>query len=509
MTLSIEEMATFCKKKGFVYPSSEIYGGFAGFFDYGPLGVELKNNLKTSWWNCFVKSQDNIVGIDGSIVSPQKVWEASGHLESFADVLIECQKCHSRHRADLLIEEQFKLNVEGKSVKEINQIVKKKGVICPECKSKKFGEGSAFNLMFETRIGAKDDGKNVAYLRGETAQIIFTNFKNVIDTNRLKLPFGIAQTGKAFRNEISPREFLFRVREFELMELEFFTHPQKVNACPLINRYLNKQLNVFSAKDQKGKKKHRKIKVKDLLKLKINKWHAYWLVKQCLWFVDELGVNPNNLRIREHLPEELSHYAQSCFDIEYNFPMGWREAHGNADRGQFDLTQHQKHSGKKLEYFDEETKQKVVPHVAAEPSQGVGRAFLVALFEAYHDDKKRGNIVLKLPPQIAPYFCAVFPLVKNKPPLVKKARKIYEELKECFACFYDEVGSVGRRYSRQDEIGTPICLTLDFQSLEDDTITLRDRDTTHQIRVSISQLKNALFKFNLGKKLEGLGQVIK
>ena len=497
MAITIEEMATFCKKKGFVYQNSEIYGGLAGFFDFGPLGVELNNKIKQSWWKHFVQDEDSIYGIDGSFLSSSKVWEASGHVDSFADVLIECKKCNARHRADHLIEEQHNINLEGKPVNEFDKVIKEKGLKCPKCGSEEFGECSKFNLMFKTFIGPKENDESLAYLRGETAQIIFANFRNVVDTSRVKLPFGIAQTGKAFRNEISPREFLFRVREFEQMEIEFFTDPKKTNDCKLIDSYLDLKLNVYSAKNQETGKNHKKITVKELLKLKINKWQAYWLVRQYLWFTEELKINPDNLRVREHMVEELAHYAKGCFDLDYNFPMGWKEIYGNADRGQFDLTQHQTHSKKKMDYYDEETKEKFVPAVASEPSQGVGRAFLVVMFDSYFKDETRGNVVLKLSKKIAPFFCAVFPLVKNKPELVAKAEEVYKEIKSCYPCFYDASGSVGRRYARADEIGTPYCITVDFDSLEDDSVTLRDRNSTKQERIKVSELKDKLFSYFL------------
>lgn len=503
MTLSIEEMATFCKKKGFVYPSSEIYGGLAGFFDFGPLGVELNNNIKNTWWKIFVQDNDNIVGIDGSIVSPFKVWKASGHVDSFADLFVECKKCNSRQRADHLVEDQLDVKVEGRPLSEIKKALQE--VKCPNCGNQEFSKPTHFNLMFKTMVGPKDDQESLAFLRPETAQTIFASFKNVIDTSRVKLPFGIAQIGKAFRNEISPREFLFRVREFEQMEIEFFTHPDKSNECHLVDLYLDQEINVLSAKDQEVGNKHQKITVKELLDFNSNKWQVYWLIKQFKWYTD-LGVNPDNLRVREHLQEEMAHYAKSCFDLEYNFPMGWKEIYGNADRGQFDLTQHQEHSGKKMDFFDEQSGEKVIPRVAAEPSQGVGRAFLVFMYDAFVDDKERGNVVLKLHPKLAPFYCAVFPLVKNKAEVVAKAEEVYEGLKSCYSCFWDGGGSVGRRYSRMDEIGTPICCTVDFQSLEDDTITLRDRNTTKQIRVKINELKDVLFRFYQGEKFGTLGR---
>jgi len=493
MTLNIEEMAVFCKKKGFAYPSSEIYGGLAGFFDFGPLGVEVNNNIKRTWWKQFVQDNENVVGIDGSIVSPFKVWKASGHVDSFADTFVECKKCHSRQRADHLLDEQHHLSIEGKTLEEIKTVIDDKGLKCPICEHKEFSSPTKFNLMFKTFVGPKEDQESIAFLRAETAQIIFTCFKNVVDTSRVKLPFGIAQVGKAFRNEISPREFLFRVREFEQMEMEFFVHPDKVNNCPLIEQFLKVKLNMYSAEQQEKKQEHSTITVADLLKKKINHWQAYWLTQQYLWFTS-LGISPEHLRVREHLPEELAHYAKACFDLEFKFPFGWREIYGNADRAQFDLTQHQNHSKKSMEYFDEESGQKIIPQVASEPSQGVGRAFLAFMYEAYHDDKQRGNIVLKLHPKLAPYYCAVFPLAKNKPEIVAKAEEVYKLLKSAYTAMYDESGSVGRRYARADEIGIKYCMTIDFDSLTDDCVTIRDRDTTKQERVKISKLKERLFE---------------
>jgi glycyl-tRNA synthetase len=502
MTLNIEEMATFCKKKGFVFPNSEIYGGLSGFFDFGPLGVELNNKIKQTWWKRFVQDRDDVVGIDGSIVSSKDVWKASGHIDSFADVLIECRKCNARHRADHLIEDQHDLNVEGKSLEYFNAIVKEKGLKCPKCQSEEFGECSQFNLMFKTFVGPKEDDESVAYLRGETAQIIFTNFKNVIDTTRVKLPFGIAQIGKAFRNEISPREFLFRVREFEQMEIEFFTHPGKADDCPLLKPYLDLELNVYSAENQEKGEEQTKITVQELLDSAINKWQAYWLVQEYLWFTEDLGMNPENLRVREHTKEELAHYAKACFDLDYNFPMGWKEIYGLADRGQFDLTQHKEHSGKNLEYFDEQTQEKIIPRVAAEPSQGVGRAFLALMFDSYKtrtDEKGKEIVVLNFSPKISPFFCAVFPLVKNKEIITKKAKEVYQQIKTSYSCYYDESAAVGRRYARADEVGVNYCITIDFDTLEDNCVTIRDRNTTKQERIKISELNNKLFNLYFAK----------
>ncbi len=440
--VTLEEFTAFCKKKGFVYPNSEIYGGLAGFFDYGPLGTELKNNIKREWWKTFVQSRDDVVGIDGAIISSAKVWEASGHTAGFGDVILSCSKCKTRLRADHFIQDQTGKDVEDKPADEIKKIIKAKNLVCPKCKGK-FNEPKDFNLLFPVYVGAVKDKSSLAYLRGETAQLIFTNFKNVVDTQRVKLPFGIAQIGKAFRNEISPRDFLFRVREFEQMEMEFFTHPKKTNECPLVKKLLKTKVNLVTAKSKKMKV----TTVNQMLKSRLlSQWHAYWLVSQYKWFID-LGINPKNIRLREHRKDELSHYAKACFDIEYNFPFGWKEIHGNADRGQFDLQQHQEFSGKSMQIYDEETKEKVLPAVASEPSQGIDRAFLAFLFDAYQENKKRGNIVLKLHHKLTPFFCAVFPLVKNKSQITKKAQKVYQELSSCYPCFYDDSASIGRRFA--------------------------------------------------------------
>ncbi|MBD3313972.1 glycine--tRNA ligase [Candidatus Woesearchaeota archaeon] len=484
MALSIEDMAVFCKKKGFVYPSAEIYGGIAGFFDYGPLGVELKKNLEDQLWKRFVRSRCDVVGIDGSIITNPKVWQASGHVDCFEDIMLECTKCHHRFRGDHMIEDKLNINAEGISKEDVDKLIKENSIKCPDCKSE-LGKANQFNLMFDTNVGPV--GENTAYLRPETAQLIFTNFRLVQENARMKLPFGIAQTGKAFRNEISPRDFLFRVREFEQFEIEFFIHPKKTDDCPMINDVEAMEINILLEND----KDHKKAKIKDLLSKKIlSQWHAYWLGQFYKFFLD-MGINPANLRIRQHVKDELAHYARACFDIEYNFPFGWKEIHGNADRQSFDLEQHAKHSKKDLSFFDEESKEKVTPSVI-EPSQGIGRAMLAFMFDAYEDDKKRGNIVLKLSPKLAPVKLGIFPLVGNKEEVTKLAMKIYNGLKDDFACQYDKSGSVGRRYARADEAGIPYCITIDFDTLEDDSVTIRDRDTTKQERIKIAELREKI-----------------
>lgn len=483
--ISIEEMATFCKKKGFTFINSEIYGGLSGFWDFGPLGVELKNNIKNDLWKRFVQQRSDITGIDGAIITHQKVWEASGHVSSFTDIILVCKKCKKEHRGDLLIEDVTGIAADGIPENEIDMLIKKHRVRCPSCKGE-LKISKSFNLMFKTFVGPLEAKSSEAYLRPETAQLIFTNFKAVHETARLKLPFGIAQTGKAFRNEISPRDFLFRSREFEMFEIEYFTEAK--TKCPYIKEVSNLKVNILLA----SKKNNETVTISQLIRKKVfSEWHAYWLAVFYKWFLD-LGIKKNNLRLREHGKEELSHYASACFDIEYKFPFGWKEIHGNADRGQFDLKQHMEHSKKDMSIFDDRTKKKILPYVAAEPSQGIERAMLSFLFDAYNDDRKRGNIVLKLHPILAPVKIAVFPLVSNNKKLTHLAKKIYEEIRKDFNCFYDQGGSIGRRYARMDEIGTPYCITVDFDSLKDRSATIRDRNTTKQRRVKIKDLRENL-----------------
>ena len=505
MPLTIEEMATFCKKKGFVFPSSEIYGGFAGFWDLGPLGVEMFNALKAAWWQYFVRSREDIVGLDASIISHPQTWVASGHLESFGDLVLITKKTKTRMRADHFIQEQLGMNVEGWTAAQVNELLQKHKLTY---RGEEFEELKGFNLLFETKVGADTSQKGVAYLRGEMAQAMFMDFKLIAETARMQLPFGIAQTGRCFRNEIAPRDFLFRSREFHIAEIEYFYHPEQ-KSCPLLTAAQRKQsvLLLDAAAQEKPQEKHQERKrgtekspekstavkttIGEMLQRKLlNEWHASLLAEQLRWLLS-LGFPAEKLRIREHLKTELSHYSSATFDAEYEFPFGWKEIAGNANRGQYDLTQHAKHSQKKLELYDETTKKSVIPAVI-EPTFGMERIFLALLFEAYHDDKQRGNVVLKLPPRLSPYFCGIFPLVKNKPELVKKARTVFEQLRTCHSCFYDESGSIGRRYARADEIGIPFCLTVDFESLDDDAVTIRDRDTTKQERVPIAKLQEKL-----------------
>jgi len=464
VNISIDDMTAFCKRKGFVFRSGDIYGGFSGFWDFGPFGVEMKNNLKKLWWDYHVKNRDDVVGIDGAIITHPKVWKASGHVESFSDVLVICKKCKKPNKADKNEIGKIKCDCGGDydwdNLKNIEQ-------------------------MFKTTVGLD----TLAYLRPETAQLIFTNFKFVHDTSRLKLPFGIAQIGKAFRNEIAPRDFLFRLREFEQMEIEYFVDP--VEKCPY--EIGDTEILIYSAEMQEKNKEHVKMKFKDALEKKIikNKWHAYWLEQEFLWFVN-LGSNPKKFRIRQHLSDERAHYCTDCWDLEYEFPFGWKELEGIADRADFDLKQHKEHSKTSLEIIKGDGK-KLLPHVVCEPSQGVERAMLVFLFDSYYYDKKRDNVVLKLHPQLAPIKAAVFPIIKRKE-FEKIAIDIVKDLRKDWNVVYDKSGSIGRRYARNDEIGTPYCITIDEDSTKNNNVTIRDRDTTKQIKVNIFKLKDVLRK---------------
>lgn len=494
--MSIEEIAAFAKRKGFVFPSGEIYGSLSGFWDYGPLGTELKRNIERELWDFFVRSREDIVGIDGSIVTHPSVWKASGHLDSFTDPLVRCKRCGKRYRADKLIEDELGLRVDGVSPEKMERMIREKTLKCPEC-SGDLGSVRAFNLMFSTEVGPTGTR---AYLRPETAQLIFTNFELVQRAARKKLPFGIAQLGKAFRNEISPRNFLMRSREFTQFEIEFFVHPEKMDECPCFGEVESLRVWVFSRRHQKGGEPER-MTVGEAVDSGIfgSRWHAYWLGKFCEFFT-RLGLDPDRLRLRQHLEEELSHYAEDTWDIEYRFPFGWREIHGCANRTDFDLKRHSEVSGKELAYFDQESGKRIVPYVI-EPSQGVDRLFLALLFEAYTREEER--TVLRLKPFLAPYVLAVFPLVKRDG-LPEKAREIFSELSTCFPCFYDESGSIGRRYRRMDEIGTPFCVTVDGETLENGTVTLRERDSMEQKRVRIGDLKKVLSELIRGKSFSEL-----
>ena len=508
--ISIEEMATFCKRRGFIYPNSEIYGSISGFFDCGPLGVELKNNIKKEWWKYHVHSRDDIVGIDSSIITNPKVWQASGHLNFFQDVMVECKNCHERYKVDQLLENKTKERAEAMSTKQLSSLMKKYKIKCIKCGKDTLSNPMPFNLMFQTFVGSKEDKESVVWLRPETAQSIFVNFNLVQENARLKLPFGIAQIGKAFRNEISPRHFLFRLREFEQMEIEYFVHPEKINDCQYIREVLDEEVLVYSAGMQENNSKPNKMMVKEVLDKKIikNKWHAYWLINEYKWFVS-LGANKDNFRIRQHLKDELSHYSSDTWDLEYNFPFGWKEVLGVANRGDFDLKQHINYSKKDLFIFDEKTKRKILPHVIAEPSLGVERAFLVFMYDAYNYDKKRKNVILKLHPKLVPIHVAVFSLLSNRENLLNKSREVFDLLKGEFNCFFDLSGSIGRRYYRGDEVGTLYSITIDFETLENEDVTIRDRDTQKQVRVKIKDLKDVLNKLLNDKiKFEQAGKLI-
>jgi glycyl-tRNA synthetase len=427
---SIEKIVSLSKRRGFIFQSSEIYGGLASTWDYGPLGVEMKNNIKNLWWQDIVTSRRNVVGMDAAILMHPEVWEASGHVQNFHDPMVDCKNCKARYRADHI---------------DLSKP-------CERCGKTDWTEPRQFNLMFKTSLGALADSGDETYLRPETAQGIFVNFNNVVNTARQKLPFGIAQLGKAFRNEITTGNFLFRTREFEQMEMEFFIDPK-------------------DAKEQL----------------------EYWSQERLNWFI-KLGVREDKLRLRPHDKDELAHYSTACYDIEYEFPFGWSELEGIADRGTYDLDQHNKHAKKKQTYFDQQNNQHFVPSVI-EASAGVDRAFLTCLVDAYREEEVNGEqrIMLKLSPKVAPITCAVFPLVK-KDGLPELAENIFTEIQSEYSAFFDIGGSIGKRYRRQDEAGTPFGITVDHQTLEDNTVTLRDRDTMEQIRIPVDQTLSELRK---------------
>ncbi|MFP4117018.1 MAG: glycine--tRNA ligase [Candidatus Aenigmatarchaeota archaeon] len=488
--MDLDDIKSFCKKTGIIFPNSEIYGGLSGFWDYGPVGTQIKKNMTDLWWEEFVERRDDIVGIDGSIISSNEVWKASGHVDSFSDPLVDCKKCKRRVRADRLIEEETGKKVEGEEPEELNKIIEEENIRCSRCGGE-LAEVKEFNLMFETNLGPVESEENKAYLRPETAQLIFTNFKNVRESTRQKLPFGIAQTGKAFRNEISPRNFVFRNREFEQLEIEYFVHPDNKENCPFLDDTIrNYELQVLTAEHQEEDEKHERMTIGELIQGNYmeTEWLAYWLYQHFNWFV-ELGVDPEDLRLREHPDEELAHYASSCFDIEYRFPFGWDEVYGNADRGDYDLRHHQEHSGKNLGIYDQDKEEHVLPHVASEPSQGIERSLMVFIMDAYTVEEDRK--LLKLDPRLAPVKCRIFPLMA-KDGLDEKAKEIHADLKDRMNVEYEERGSIGKRYARADEIGVPYCVTVDYDTMEDDTVTIRDRDSTDQIRVSIDDIPRIL-----------------
>ena len=444
----MDKLVALCKGRGFIYPGSEIYGGLANSWDYGPLGVEFKNNVKRAWWKKFVQESKYNVGLDAAILMNREVWVASGHVGGFNDPLMDCKACKARFRADKLIEDftHGEETGDGWTNEELEKYIAEHDIVCPVCGKKDFTGIRQFNLMFKTFQGVNQDSAAELYLRPETAQGIFVNFQNVMRATRKKLPAGIAQIGKSFRNEITPGNFIFRVREFEQMELEFFCKPGE-----------------------------------DL------EWFNYWR-SFCRDWLYSLGIKPENLRLRDHEPEKLAFYSKATTDFEFLFPFGWGELWGVADRTDYDLTQHQTHSGKSMEYLDPVTNEKFVPY-CVEPSLGVDRMVLAFLCNAYEEQEleKDTRVVLHLHPALAPYKAAVLPLQKNK--LGGLASEIHEELSKYFMVDYDETGSIGKRYRREDEIGTPLCITVDFDTVEDGTVTVRDRDTMEQVRIHRSELR--------------------
>ena len=452
--LSFNDVVAHMKNAGFVYQGSEIYGGLSNTWDFGSLGIELKANIKKAWWKRFIHEDPNNVGIQSAILMNPEVWVASGHVGGFSDPLMDCKECKSRFRADQLIEEAThnEVSAAGMSNEEMEQFIKDHDIACPKCGAKNFTGIRQFNLMFKTYQGVLEDAKNTIYLRPETAQGIFVNFKNVQRSMRKKIPFGIGQIGKSFRNEITPGNFIFRTREFEQMELEFFCKP--------------------------GTDKE---------------WFDYYC-KACVQFLKDLGLDEKNIRLRAHDPEELAHYSNGTSDIEYNFhdPIGWGELWGIADRTDFDLKAHQEHSKQSLEYFDPQTNEKYIPYVI-EPSVGVERLILAVMSEAYEIEhlEKEDRTVLKLHPFLAPYKVAILPLSKK---LKEPAMDVFKQLCDVCSCTYDETGSIGKRYRRQDAIGTPFCVTVDFDTQEDQCVTIRDRDTMEQVRIPLTELETYITK---------------
>ena len=456
--ITMDKIISLAKRRGFIFPSSEIYGGIGGAYDYGSLGVELKNNLKRAWWKSMVFEHRNIVGLDASILMNPKVWEASGHVSSFADPLVDCKECKKRFRADHLVEDHQKQEEEDglattPVIEELTAILKEKKIKCPDCKGE-LTEPRQFNLLMKTYLGVVEDLKKPVYLRGETCQGIYVNFLNVKDSMRQKLPFGIAQLGKAFRNEITPGNFTFRTREFEQMEMQFFVHPDEAS-----------------------------------------KWFEEWKQKRMDWYLN-LGLKKENLRFREHAKNELAHYCKKAVDIEYKTPFGWKELEGIHNRGDWDLSRHGKFSGQDLSYFNEQTRERFIPYIV-ETSAGADRSALMFILNAYEEieggrtttteSTKEVETMLRFHSVIAPVKVAVLPLSK-KPELAKVAEEVFAELSKKFSVQYDETGAIGRRYRRQDEIGTPYAVTVDFDSLEDKKVTVRDRDTMKQDRVLIKDL---------------------
>lgn len=450
---SLKSIVALSKRRGFIYPGSEIYGGFANTYSFGPYGAQLKKNIKDLWWQTFVQKRRNMVGLDGPILLHPKTWAASGHLEGFNDAMIDCKACKSRYRCDHLIEETLQISADGLSLEQMTDLIHSKKVKCPKCGVQDFTQARHFNLMFSTHMSKTGSDGDIAYLRPETAQSIFLDFKNILDTMRVRIPFGVAQIGKAFRNEITPGNFIFRVIEFEQMEIEYF------------------------------------IRETDW-----EKSFEEWLKSMHDW-CKLIGLNPGRVHEKEHPKEQLSHYSKRTVDLVYDFPFGTSELYGLAYRTQFDLSRHAEFSGQTLEYTDPETREKFVPHVI-EPTFGVERTILALLCDTYDEEQlENGEMrtVLHFHPRIAPVKVAVFPLMK-KEPLVAKAQALFDQLQNHFVSEYDESGAIGKRYRRQDELGTPYCVTVDFDTLENDTVTLRDRDTMQQTRIPIQQLVSELLE---------------
>jgi len=485
--LSIEDMASFCMRKGIVYPSGDIYGGEKGFFDLGPYGTELKRNISESWWSTFVRGRSDVVGVDGSIITNPAVWKASGHVDGFIDLILKSEDGSTKVRADHYLEDELGGDYDGVTADTVDRLVEEHELKAPN--GEEWKPCTTFNLMFETHSGPYQKKGSKTYLRPETAQLIFTNFKYAKQNGRMKLPFGIAQEGKAFRNEISPRNFLFRTREFSQLELEYFVNPH--DEPPFKQSDFDVIIHSQTVEEQRDDKEGEERNIQGFVEdEKMNTSQAYFLARTIKWF-EELGVDTSRIRIREQLPSELAHYSSSCWDIEYDFPFGWSEVMGCADRGNHDLKSHQEQSGKKLSVYDQDKKEHVIPEVAAEPSLGVERALLVFLYDALYDDD-RGNDTLGLHPDLSPYTVSVFPLVKKEEEIVSMAKSIVSDLQSLVSVKYDERGSIGKRYARQDEIGTPFCITVDFDSLDDDAATIRFRDSTEQERVSIDDLPSKI-----------------
>lgn len=455
----MEKITSLCKRRGFVFQSSEIYGGFGSCYDFGPQGVELKNNIKKLWWKYMVQDREDIVGLDSAILMSPRVWQASGHLGAgFADLMVECKKCHKRFRADQV----------------------KKGK-CPDCAGELMPERK-FNLMMKTYVGPVEDKASLTYLRAETCQGIYVNFQNILQSQRIKIPFGVGQIGKAFRNEITPGNFIFRTREFEQMEMQYFIKPKTKSQKQ--KTIVVKQNELVLAEGSP--------KLTDYENWSNEEWFVYWANERMSWYQD-MGIKKENLRFYEHKKDELAHYAKRGVDIEYKFPFGWHEIEGIHDRGDWDLSNHARHSGKNLSYFDEKEKKKYIPNII-ETSAGVDRASLMFLIDAYHEEKIKNEkrVVLIINKRLAPIKVAILPLARNQEKITSLARQIFNNLKNNFTCQYDDSGSIGRLYRRQDEIGTPYCVTVDFDSLEDKKVTVRERDNMKQERIKIDDLKNNL-----------------